>query len=326
MRERHSDHVLPDRRCRLDVRPARLRVWAVLGALCLVRVAFAGVEPSPDERFLDGLKGEWVMEGQLRDQPVRYLATGDRVLAGGFVRLHMVDIGQPPKYRADVFIGYDPKAGDYIAHWLDQFGAAGARVVASGKRVDNRLVILFPYAEGAFRDTFTWDAAADSWTLLIESQATAGAWATFARYALRRPSAAATGATAVDKQGKSPGGAMEKVTGIGGVFFRGTDPKALTRWYEEHLGVTSQVWQQAAGPTAFQPFARDTDYFGDASKQWMLNFRVENLDALVAQLRAAGIEVKVDPTAYPYGRFARTHDPDGNPIELWEPKPPGGAK
>jgi glyoxylase I family protein len=116
---------------------------------------------------------------------------------------------------------------------------------------------------------------------------------------------------------------MEKVTGIGGIFFRAQNPGELKAWYERHLGVgprpEDQAWQQQAGPTAFEPFPADTSYFGRPEQSWMLNFRVGNLDALVEQLRGAGIEVKVDPENYPYGRFARLHDPEGNPIELWQP-------
>lgn len=112
----------------------------------------------------------------------------------------------------------------------------------------------------------------------------------------------------------------EKVTGIGGVFFRARDPKALAQWYQDHLGVTGQVWKQEAGPTALTPFAEKTTYFGDSTKQWMINFRVGDLDKMVRQLEAAGIEVKVDSKTYPdVGRFARIHDPEGNPIELWQP-------
>ena len=111
----------------------------------------------------------------------------------------------------------------------------------------------------------------------------------------------------------------ERVLGIGGFFFRARDPKKLSAWYEEHLGVDHQVWQQAAGKTAFTPFSMGSDYFGSKDQAWMLNFRVRNLDAMVAQLQKAGIEAKVDPEKYPYGRFARIHDPEGNPIELWEP-------
>lgn len=119
---------------------------------------------------------------------------------------------------------------------------------------------------------------------------------------------------------------IERVTGIGGFFFRSRDPKALAAWYEQHLGVTKlpgsegdDSWHQDAGPTAFGPFPDNTKYFGRAEQQWMLNFRVRNLDKMVAQLRAAGIEVSVDETQHSFGRFARIYDLDGNPIELWEP-------
>ncbi|MGI4756548.1 MAG: VOC family protein [Janthinobacterium lividum] len=118
----------------------------------------------------------------------------------------------------------------------------------------------------------------------------------------------------------------ESVTGIGGFFFRAKEPKALAQWYQSHLGifVTPQsagdpVWNQQAGPTSFTPFSEKTSYLGDPSKQWMINFRVGNLDRLVAQLQAAGIAVKVDAANYPYGRFAHLQDPEGNGIELWQP-------
>jgi glyoxylase I family protein len=123
---------------------------------------------------------------------------------------------------------------------------------------------------------------------------------------------------------------MEKVTGIGGFFFRSKDPKALGLWYQQHLGVSliptsseESPWQQEAGPTAFAPFKETSNYFGDTQKVWMLNFRVRDLDKMAAQLQGAGIEVKMDPQSYPNGRFARVHDPEGNPIELWQPAKPG---
>jgi glyoxylase I family protein len=121
----------------------------------------------------------------------------------------------------------------------------------------------------------------------------------------------------------------ERVLGIGGLFFRSRDAGKLAQWYQLHLGINpvptdydQPVWEQAAGPTVFAPFAMDTDYFGSKQQAWMVNFRVRNLDAMVAQLQKAGIEVKVDPEKYPNGRFARLHDPEGNPIELWEPASP----
>jgi glyoxylase I family protein len=120
---------------------------------------------------------------------------------------------------------------------------------------------------------------------------------------------------------------MEKVLGIGGLFFRSKDPKMLAAWYETHLGVSKvptsydqKPWVQEAGPTAFTFFGTSSAYFGNLTQMWMLNFRVSNLNAMVAQLTQAGIKVEVDDHDYPNGRFARLHDPEGNPVELWEPR------
>ena len=120
---------------------------------------------------------------------------------------------------------------------------------------------------------------------------------------------------------------MQRVTGIGGLFFRAKNPSATAQWYKKHLGVdlvpgdyNQKPWSQEEGPTVVAPFPQDTEYFGDAQKHWMINFRVRDLAAMVAQLRTATIDVSVDPETYPNGRFARLHDPEGNPIELWEPK------
>jgi glyoxylase I family protein len=122
---------------------------------------------------------------------------------------------------------------------------------------------------------------------------------------------------------------LELVSGIGGLFFRARDPVSLSTWYRDHLGVAltpsnygDLPWRQEAGPTVFAPFPESTTYFGDAAKVWMINFRVRDLDAMVAQLRAGGVPVEIDPERYPNGRFARLYDPEGNPIELWEPEGP----
>ena len=124
----------------------------------------------------------------------------------------------------------------------------------------------------------------------------------------------------------------ERVLGIGGLFFRAHDPKALAEWYRKHLGVglvpgdsTTTAWHTEAGPTTFQPFSMTSKYFGDEHQMWMVNFRVRDLDKMAAQLRSAGIEVAIDPQTYPYGRFARIHDPEQNPIELWEPAERGAT-
>jgi catechol 2,3-dioxygenase-like lactoylglutathione lyase family enzyme len=130
------------------------------------------------------------------------------------------------------------------------------------------------------------------------------------------------------------GAPIEKVLGIGGLFFRSKNPKVLSHWYRDHLGINLTPsnfdmlpWHTEAGITVFAPFPQDSDYFGADSqtKMWMVNFRVRDLDKMAAQLQSKGITVKIDPMAYPNGRFARLYDPEGNPIELWQPKDPKAA-
>jgi catechol 2,3-dioxygenase-like lactoylglutathione lyase family enzyme len=121
---------------------------------------------------------------------------------------------------------------------------------------------------------------------------------------------------------------MQKVLGIGGFFWRSRDPKALGNWYEDHLGINpvptsydGVPWRQEAGVTVLAPFDHDTTMFAP-DKQWMINFRVDDLDGLIAQLRAAGIAVETRPDEWDTpetGRFARIADPEGNQIELWQP-------
>ena len=114
---------------------------------------------------------------------------------------------------------------------------------------------------------------------------------------------------------------MAKVTGIGGMFFRAQNPEVLAEWYATHLGMGAgpAPWQQAAGPTVFAPFPADSDYF-PAARQFMLNLRVDDLPALITDLNAAGIatETRAEWDG-PCGLFARIHDPEGNPVELWQP-------
>ena len=123
----------------------------------------------------------------------------------------------------------------------------------------------------------------------------------------------------------SKGRSVQTVQGFGGFFFRAKDPAGLAKWYEDHLGINPaptnmemEPWVTESGVTVFAPFAADTDYFA-AEKAFMLNFRVADLDAMIAQLKAADIEVTHESEMEGVGRFARIHDPEGNAIELWEP-------
>ncbi|MBM3981949.1 MAG: VOC family protein [Planctomycetes bacterium] len=125
---------------------------------------------------------------------------------------------------------------------------------------------------------------------------------------------------------------MAKVTGIGGVFFKSTgDPAALAAWYEKHLGMTLEPWGGAIlkwpddraddkGLTVWTVAERDTEWFAPSSAPFMINYRVDDLGALLANLTAAGVAVLKGPESHENGKFAWIVDPDGNKVELWEPK------
>ena len=114
---------------------------------------------------------------------------------------------------------------------------------------------------------------------------------------------------------------MARVVGIGGVFFRARDPDALREWYVEHLGIEPEDHGGAlfeGGHTVWSIFPDDTDYFGPSGQQGMVNYRVDDLDAMLDQLRAAGAEVDERTEEYDFGRFGWAVDPEGNRFELWQ--------
>ena len=124
---------------------------------------------------------------------------------------------------------------------------------------------------------------------------------------------------------------MKKVTGIGGVFFKCDDPQKMRDWYSKNLGLPADQyganfeWYQnpdgtQKGSTQWSPFAANTKYFEPSAKEFMINYRVENLEELVEQLRADGVTVTDKVESYAYGKFVHIMDPEGNKIELWEPK------
>jgi len=123
---------------------------------------------------------------------------------------------------------------------------------------------------------------------------------------------------------------MARVTGIGGIFLRSPDPKALADWYVQHLGIqlaehgfATFLWSDEVPPTTgmtiWSAFPTDTKYFGPGPQPYMVNYRVDDLDALLTQLAAANVPIDPDRQDYPYGRFAWITDPDGNRLELWQP-------
>lgn len=129
---------------------------------------------------------------------------------------------------------------------------------------------------------------------------------------------------------------MRRVTGIGGIFFKAADASGLAAWYRKHLGIeidengsATFTWRQADGSpgmTVWAAFPKDTDYFGKSGADFMVNYRVEDLDALLAALRSEGVTVDDKIEEYSYGRFGWITDPDGTRVELWEPTPPKSVK
>jgi predicted enzyme related to lactoylglutathione lyase len=123
---------------------------------------------------------------------------------------------------------------------------------------------------------------------------------------------------------------IKRVTGIGGVFFKAESPEAMKEWYNKHLGIPADKyghifrWRGDANPeergsTTWSPFPASTTYFAPSEKQWMINYRVENLKALLEELRKEGVTVIGEMEEYDYGKFGWILDPEGNKIELWEP-------
>lgn len=124
---------------------------------------------------------------------------------------------------------------------------------------------------------------------------------------------------------------MKRVTGIGGIFFKCQDPEKIKEWYKAHLGFDMDQygakfeWQQEDDPakkgyTLWSPFPDKTKYFEPSSKDFMINYRVEDLEALVTELKKEGVTVLDEIEAYDYGKFVHIVDVEGNKIELWEPK------
>lgn len=113
------------------------------------------------------------------------------------------------------------------------------------------------------------------------------------------------------------------ISGFGGFFFKSKDPEKLSKWYEENFGInainSTEVWMQKAGPTVFAPFPENTDYFGSQHQQSMLNFRVDDLEAMLKQLEENEVKIDEKRTEDSVGKFASVYDPEGNKIELWEP-------
>lgn len=127
---------------------------------------------------------------------------------------------------------------------------------------------------------------------------------------------------------------LKRVTGIGGIFFKSKDPKSLKEWYNEHLGIPSEEYgwsfhwldenqKDEKGYTVWSPFPKDSNYFQPTEKEFMVNFRVDDLYALLEELKKEGVRVIDETEESEFGKFGWIIDPDGTKIELWEPPKTG---
>ena len=159
----------------------------IICALVIVPHAYAA-DSAIDKRppLLRALDGNWIMTGSVRGKPVEYRMTAAPTLQNSFSELHMVDVQNPSKYEAQVFIGTNSKKTALYVHWLDIFGGEYSVPHGLGAVDGNVLQFTFPYESGSFKDTFSYHPETDEWDFVLESAKGDGTWSLFARYSVRR--------------------------------------------------------------------------------------------------------------------------------------------
>ena len=168
----------------MNIVPGGLRSALLLLFLIFSPLRAGAQEPA--HTLLGRLEGRWLMTGDVMSKPVVYAAEGTWVLGGGFLSFHMTDTSQASRYEANLFIGIDTAKREFVAHWLDVFGGAGARVAGAGAFHADTIEIIYPYAERRFRNRFWFGGPAGGGTLVIEMERNAGEWTHFASYAMTR--------------------------------------------------------------------------------------------------------------------------------------------
>jgi hypothetical protein len=169
-----------------------MRIVGIVVAVALAAGACARVaEEAPavaETRppLLAALDGDWKMTGEVQGEAVEYRLAARPVLGRAFTELHMIDVQEPPRYEARVFLGHDAASGELIAHWLDSFGARASVPHGTGRISERTVEFTIPYPDGAFRDTLTHDPEADRWRFTIDEADGAGGWKRFAAYEVER--------------------------------------------------------------------------------------------------------------------------------------------
>lgn len=160
--------------------PSRSASLALVLALAGACTALAA---PPDARFedarLDRLAGHWIVAREIRGEVVPNRLDAEWVLQHRFLRLHYTDPAKPPQYEAMVFVGWNRERAEYVAHWIDVFGGDFSETLGHGRVEGDSIVLVFPYPDGDFRNTYRWWPASGSWTSRGESQDSTGAWRPF---------------------------------------------------------------------------------------------------------------------------------------------------
>lgn len=286
-----------------------------IAAMLAVCAGLASASPEAD-LSLDQLQGQWASTSPAFGKPATASMHWEAALGGAFHRLEYRIFHTEGGQSVPVFEGsalYRATApGAYEATWAD---SNGDLLPVRGEAEPSALVAHWGDEPAGRQGRTRYELMDDGHLVVTDWILQHDDWQQFNQMEF------------VKMPGKEQTTTDQErfVTGIGGVFFRGNDPAALYTWYEKHFAINppptsydQQPWKQDAGYTVFGAFPQDTEYFGHPGQQWMINFRVRDLDGLIAHLREQGIEVS-EPETHPQGRFARLTDPEGNPIELWEP-------
>ena len=315
----------------MKIHRSAIRMLLPKFGLIILVLAELGAPAIAKEPLLAEFIGDWQSSSDTNGQPTNRELSWTPVLDGQFVRVDYVirkkdALDGKPSFSGVAYYE-QTNANTLTAFWADTSGDLHpVHATING----NILVSIWGKAGEKLGRT-QYEITDDRQMIVTDWLLTSEGWQQFDRnsFTMRKPVSEYQPAQTkpVENANINEGDTtMEKVTGIGGIFFRAKETGKVSKWYADNLGINlppsdyeSQPWIQDAGPTVFSPFQHDTDYFGDPDQQWMINFRVRDLDGMVEQLRKNGNEVEVDAETYPNGRFARTQDPEGTPIQLWEP-------
>lgn len=267
------------------------------------------------QNLSDKFEGSWEGKGTLMGAETSFKMNWDKVLNDQFMKLtftsHRVSGEEAILFHATAMYKLDEE------HWAGTwFDSRGISFGVDGTESKNTLTV-----EWGSPDI---EQGRTVYSITDENEITV------TDYVNRNGSYSKFGEAVYQRVGNAGNFSSPKVTGVGGVFLKSENPEKTREWYKKHLGLASNnqggsfVWRkfddsEEYGFTVWHSFARDDDYFNPSDQEFMINYRVNNLDALVTKLESAGVKLVGDVEEYPFGKFAWIMDSDGQKVELWEP-------